>query len=90
MSDQQPSPATPANRDTLARYRAMLAEHDWDFEHCDDARIWRLGRLALEQLQFLQREIDPDFTVWNEIAPAAHRRKPAAVFDPRAHFDLDN
>lgn len=74
---------------TLTRYRAMLVEHDWGFEHSDDARIWRLGRLALEQLQFLQREIDPDFTVWNTIAPATHRRKPANT-DPSAHFNPDN
>lgn len=88
MSDQQLIAATAAAQ-TLARYRAMLAEHDWEFEYSDDARVWRLGRLALEQLQFLQREIDQDFTVWNQLAPAAHRRKPANT-DPRAHFDLDN
>jgi len=90
MSDKQPIPAAAtAAEQTLARYRTMLAEHDWEFEHSSDQRIWRLGRLALEQLRFLQREIDPDFAVWNSIAPAAHRHQPPNT-DPRAHFNIDN
>lgn len=58
---------------TLERYKRMLEEHDWEFEYSDDARAWRLGRLALEQLQFLRRELDPDYRIWNQLAPAAHR-----------------
>lgn len=59
---------------TLERYKRMLEEHDWEFDHSDDARVWRLGRLAQEQLEFLRREIDPDYKIWNAHAPAAHRR----------------
>jgi hypothetical protein len=65
----------------------MLAEHDWSFEHSDDQRVWRLGRLAKEQLEFLARELDPDYAIWNSIAPEGYRRKPRAL-DPRQHFDL--
>jgi hypothetical protein len=89
MSDQHLNDPASAAAQTLARYRAMLVEHDWEFEHSDDQRIWRLGRLALEQLQFLQREIDPDFKIWNEIAPLVYRRFPPNT-DPRAHYNLDN
>lgn len=60
-------------KQTIERYRTMLAEHDWEFEYSDDARVRRLGRLALEQLRFLRRELDPDYKIWNAHAPAAHR-----------------
>lgn len=83
MSDQTPQ------EQTLDRYRTMLREHDWSFEYSDDHRVWRLGRLAQEQLEFLQRELDADFAIWNSLAPEGYRRKPPPAFDPRAHFPLD-
>lgn len=86
MPDQNTS--APGAINTLDRYRTMLREHDWSFEHTDDQRVWRLGRLAQEQLEFLRKELDPDYTIWNSIAPEAYRRKPPAL-DPRAHFPLD-
>lgn len=70
MSDSKP---VITKAETIARYKRMLEEHDWDFEASDDGRAWRLGRLALEQLQFLRRELDPDWAIWNAYAPAAHR-----------------
>jgi len=59
-----------------ARYIEMLKDHDWDFAHSDDARVWRHGRLAQECLDYLQRELDPDLAIWNEHCPEAYRRKP--------------
>jgi hypothetical protein len=88
MPDQIPSAPSADGAQTLDRYRTMLREHDWSFEYSDDQRVWRLGRLAQEQLEFLQRELDPDFTIWNSIAPEGYRRKPPTL-DPRAHFPLD-
>lgn len=73
---------------TLDRYRTMLRGHDWFFEYTEDHRVWRLGRLAQEQLEFLRRELDPDYAIWNTIAPEDCRRKAAAA-DPHAHFPLD-
>lgn len=57
----------------IERYKTMLQEHDWSFEHSDDARVWRLGKLAQEQLVFLRREIDKDWKIWNAHCPAAYR-----------------
>ena len=57
-----------------ARYIEMLKDHDWDFAHSDDARVWRHGRLAQECLDYLQRELDPSYAIWNEHCPEAHRR----------------
>ena len=89
MPDKNTSAA--GAKQTLDRYRTMLREHDWSFEYSDDQRVWRLGRLAQQQLEFLQRELDADFAIWNSIAPEGYRRKPPSppAFDPRAHFPLD-
>ena len=88
MPDKNPS--ADGAQQTLDRYRTMLREHDWSFEYSDDQRVWRLGRLAQQQLEFLQRELDADFAIWNSIAPEGYRRKPPPpAFDPRAHFPLD-
>ena len=57
-----------------ARYIEMLKDHDWDFAHSDDARVWRHGRLAQECLDYLQRELDYGYTIWNEHCPEAYRR----------------
>lgn len=79
MPDQNTSVA---GAQTLDRYRTMLREHDWSFEYSDDHRVWRLGRLAQEQLEFLQRELDADCGIWNSIAPERYRRKPSTP-DPQ-------
>lgn len=81
--------SAPGALDTLDRYRTMLRGHDWFFEYTEDHRVWRLGRLAQEQLEFLRRELDPDYVIWNSIAPEDCRRKAAQAADPRAHFPLD-
>ena len=36
MSDSKP---VITKAETLARYKRMLEEHDWDFEYSDDARV---------------------------------------------------
>lgn len=89
MPDQQ-IPSNSPDSQVLDRYRAMLRAHDWYFEYSDDYRVWQLGRLAQEQLEFLRRELDPDYAIWNTIAPEDCRCKAAAAAaDPRAHFPLD-
>lgn len=82
MPDQNTSALGALGAQTLDRYRTMLREHDWSFEYSDDHRVWRLGRLAQEQLEFLQRELDADFRIWNSIAPERYRRKPPTL-DPK-------
>lgn len=63
----------------LQTYRDALRSHDWSFEYSDDHSVWQRGRAALGQLQSMQRELDPDFVVWNEHAPSDYQRKPKAA-----------
>lgn len=54
-------------------YRAKLAAHDWSFEFSDDPHAYRKGQIELAELLVLQRDIDPDKVVWNELKPPLHR-----------------
>jgi hypothetical protein len=62
-----PPPEPPA----LAAYRNLLRRHDWTHEFSDDARWRNRGRAELEQLRQLQRELDPDFRLWNAMCRPA-------------------
>lgn len=53
----------------LIEYIAALHAHDWSFEFTDDMTVWRAGRESLRRLDAMQREIDPDFAVWNDNCP---------------------
>jgi broad specificity polyphosphatase/5'/3'-nucleotidase SurE len=55
-------------------YVKALRLHDWSHEASDDHNVWRAGRAQLKHLEQLQRELDPDFAIWNVNAPAAYRR----------------
>lgn len=63
----------------LAAYIKALRGHDWDFEWSDDHGIWRAGRDSLEALRRDQKQIDPDFMVWNQFCPAEWRIRSLAV-----------
>ena len=58
-------------------YIKLLQRMDWSFEMSDDQRVWRAGRDSLAELRMVQRELDPDFVVWNRYAPEAYRRNVA-------------
>lgn len=57
----------------LRDYRATLQRHDWAFEWSDDSRVYAEGRDRLAWLRRVQLRIDPDFAIWNSLAPAAYR-----------------
>lgn len=59
--------APPPEPPKVAAYRNLLRRHDWKHEFSDDARWRNRGRLELEQLRDLQRELDPDFVIWNAV-----------------------
>lgn len=59
----------------LTLYQQRLAAHDWSFEYSDDHSAWQRGRAKLQELQYLQPAVDPDFTIWNRYAPAEYQRK---------------
>ena len=56
----------------MAAYRRLLAIHDWQFEHCDNYRIWGAGKAQRNALEAFRRDIDPDGIIWNQFAPHGH------------------
>lgn len=63
----------------LAAYIQALQRHDWAFEWSDNHGIWRAGRDSLEALRRDQKQVDPDFMVWNQFCPAEWRIRSLAV-----------
>jgi hypothetical protein len=59
--------APPPEGERLTRYRQLLRQHDWSHEHSDDFRAMQRGRMELARLRELQRELDPDFRIWNAV-----------------------
>jgi len=59
----------------LQAYHDALRSHDWSFEYSDDHSVWQRGRAQLGELQHLQKQCDPDFTIWNRFAPSGYQRK---------------
>lgn len=57
----------------LDRYHALLRTHDWFHEASDDGRRYREGREQRRELEALRKQIDPDYSVWNSVSPAACR-----------------
>lgn len=71
LTAQNDEPEPLAAQPSLADYRAALAAHDWYFEYSDDHAVWSAGRASLARIANLQRELDPDFAVWNLYAAHA-------------------
>ncbi len=55
---------------TEQKYRALLGRHDWWYAYSDDYSVWAKGQRQSQEISTLQRQVDPDFEIWNEIAPA--------------------
>jgi hypothetical protein len=69
--------AASAHRDAMAIQRAAyitaLKRHDWSHEMSDDHSRYVIGRQQLAELRMVQREIDSDYSLWNQHAPAQCR-----------------
>lgn len=57
-------------------YRKLLRAHDWYYDYSDDHSVWKRGVAARDKLNGLRRQIDPEGTIWNEIAPDMYKVKP--------------
>lgn len=57
----------------VADYSRRLKAHDWQFDFSDGA-VRRRGKAEHEALIAMQKRIDADFRIWNELAPASFRR----------------
>jgi hypothetical protein len=53
----------------IADYRRKLNAHEWHYTHQQDPEAWLRGRNQRIELQKLQADLDPDFTIWAEYAP---------------------
>lgn len=65
--------AIPTEAEQRDKYIAELKAHDWSYEYSDDHTVWQRGHNAHSRLTRTQREIDPDFRIWNEHAPTLYR-----------------
>jgi hypothetical protein len=53
----------------IKNYIEALETHDWSYKYSDDHRAWESGSKSRKTLLELQEQIDPNFQVWNSIAP---------------------
>lgn len=68
---------SPANHDPrLTAYACQLSNHDWTYEYSDDGRVWRAGKASQEALEVAQKQIDPDYVIWNRFAPEMFKHQP--------------
>ena len=59
----------------LKNYIQKLKNHDWTYDYADDHRSWSKGSKERGELRMIQKEIDPDFEIWNEYAPDGYEIK---------------
>lgn len=53
----------------LEKYKKALASHDWYYAYADGYTDFAKGREQRDKLHEMARNLDPDFTLWNEVAP---------------------
>lgn len=57
-----------------AGYRYALKLHDWHFESSYDAHGYNRGVTERNRLEIAARSVDPDYRIWDAIAPAMFRK----------------
>lgn len=55
--------------DKFQEYYTALTFHDWYYQYSDCHRVWEAGQNAMDKLRQMQKELDPDFSIWNQYAP---------------------
>jgi hypothetical protein len=58
----------------MQNYRVALKCHDWEHEFSDDHSVWAKGNASLQRIKTMASYLDPDFKIWNAVAPESHRR----------------
>ncbi len=48
----------------LARYHNLLSRMDWQYEFSDDHSVYIRGKKMLDELRELQKQVDPDGSIW--------------------------
>ena len=52
------------------RYIELLKTHDWYYQYSDDHRVWTKYQGHYNSIRYMQKSVDPDYRIWNEIAPS--------------------
>lgn len=58
--------------DELTAYKNRLAQQDWTWDTTEDPIVRRQGFMNMKALHVMQPRVDPDFAVWNTVAPPEH------------------
>ena len=66
-----------AGGDLHKQYIDALRAHDWYYHMSDDHGAWRRGKLSMMQLEFLRKELDRDYAIWNANCPDGFQVNPA-------------
>lgn len=62
----------------MEQYKAALNRHDWTFEYADSHSEWTRGREQRIALHGMASRLDPNYEVWNSIAPDGYKIKQEA------------
>lgn len=57
----------------MAEYTARLTYHDWHYQYSDDHRVWEKGNNNYLLLLKLREQLDPDWQIWNSLAPEGYK-----------------
>lgn len=60
-----------ASEYAVGLYRKALEKFNWQFEHAEEHAVWARGSNDLANLRRMQRDIDPDGSIWMSY-PGAH------------------
>jgi len=63
----------------LTKYHQALQAFDWQFEFSDDHDVWARGTNALARLRRMQREVDPDGSIWRSYPQSRQHGAPQPV-----------
>ena len=55
----------------IKTYLEALESHDWSYTYSEDQSAYESGSKSRETLLELQKQIDPEFQIWNTVAPKA-------------------
>lgn len=52
-----------------AAYLKLLRAHDWSSQFSDSADVALMGRASMRLMRDLQRQVDPEFEMWDALCP---------------------
>lgn len=62
-------------KEGIKNYKLALRTHDWFYDYSDDHNVWTRGFNEKTELRKLQEVLDPDYEIWDTIAPEHFKRR---------------